>query len=113
MSPLRGWMTEHGRPGWYSWIVVVLVPIMASVGVLVVALTLNQRSIDRDRAATQRQIQVERAARLTAEQALCEVWILLDDIYAQTPPPTDAGKALARAVANLRVVNNCPPRTKR
>jgi hypothetical protein len=92
-------MREHGRPGWYSWLVVVLVPIMASVAVLVVSLRVNQRSIER-----------ERVARIASEQAFCAIIVLIDDSYRQQkPPPGTATARLALAISNARVVNHCPP----
>lgn len=98
MSPLRGWMTAHRLPAWYSWVVVVMLPIMASVGVLIISLRVNQQSIER-----------ERAARQASEQALCQVFVVLDDAYSRAAPTTPAGKQLAAAVASVRAVN-CPPR---
>lgn len=108
--PLRGWMTSRSLPSWYSWLVVVLVPVMASVAVLVVSLRVNQRSIERERAATERAVAAERAARQAGEQALCEIYVILDDAYASAAPTTPAGRKLAAAVANARAVNHCPPR---
>jgi hypothetical protein len=96
MSPLRRWMTEHGRPSWYSWVVVVMVPILVSTGVLIVALRVNQRSIER-----------ERAERLAAERAFCGIVVLLDDSYRRSPPSTPAGKDLAREVAEARIAYRC------
>jgi hypothetical protein len=107
MSPLRKWMTERRLPTWYSWIVVVLVPVMASMAVLVISLRVNQRSIDRERSA---RIASEQA-RIASEQALCRVFVVLDDAYAQAAPTTAAGKKLAAAVAYVRTVNHCAPRT--
>lgn len=98
MSPLRRWMTEHRLPSWYSWVVVVLVPVMASTAVLIVSLRTNQRSIER-----------ERAAREQSQVAFCNIVILLDDSYHQTPPKLDSGKKLAKAISTARVVNHCPP----
>ena len=91
-------MIEHGRPSWYSWVVVVLVPIMASIGVLVVSLRVNEQSIAR-----------EREARRTTEQALCGIIVLLDDANRTTtdPPSTDYGRKLARAISDAR--STCPP----
>lgn len=92
-------MTQHGLPSWYSWLVVVLVPIMAAVAVLVVSLRVNQRSIER-----------ERAARVASEQAFCAIIVLIDDSYRQQrPPPGTASARLALAISNARVVNHCPP----
>lgn len=104
--PLRNWMTAHRMPAWYSWLVVVLVPVMASVGVLVVSLTVNQRSIERERSARLASEQ----ARIASEQALCRVFVILDDAYSKTAPATESGKQLAAAIAYVRVANHCPPR---
>lgn len=93
--PLRRYMTEHGLPSWYSWLVVVLLPILTAMGVLVVALRVNERSIDRERAAR------EQAQRQT-DAALCSVFAPLDDSYSATPPATAAGKAFAVKVAAVR-----------
>ena len=97
--PLRRWMREHGRPGWYSWLVVVLVPIMASVAVLVVSLRVNQRSIER-----------ERTARVASERAFCQILVLIDNSYHQSRPVKGTPSYdLSRAIANARTVNHCPP----
>lgn len=106
MSPLRKWMTAHGRPEWYSWVVVVVVPLLASMGVLVVSLRVNQQAIERERSArvaAERQVEASRLA-------LCEIYVILDDAYQRTAPTTEAGRDIAEAVARARVVNRCPPR---
>lgn len=104
--PLRKWMTDRRMPAWYSWVVVVIVPVMVSMAVLVISLRVNQRSIERERSARLASEQ----ARAASEQALCQVFVVLDDAYAQAAPSTPAGKKLAAAVANVRVTNHCPPR---
>lgn len=90
-------MTAHGRPGWYSWIVVVLVPIMASVGVLIVSLTVNQRSIAR-----------ETAARVSTERAMCAML----ELFTTGPPPVagpagDRGRAVLAAMRAYRATLRC------
>lgn len=102
MSPLRRWMTEHGRPSWYSWIVVVMVPIMASIAVLVISLRINERT-------TQESIQREREARRASEQAFCGIIVLLDDSYRRSPPVTQTGRELAGAIARARSGYGCTP----
>jgi hypothetical protein len=91
-------MTDHGRPSWYSWVVVVVVPLMASVAVLVISLRINEQSIQR-----------EREARRASEQAFCGIVTLLDDSYRRTPPTTPAGRDLAAAVRDARAGYRCPP----
>ena len=100
MSPLRQWMTERGRPSWYSWVVVVAVPLISSIAVLIIALEINQRSIDR-----------EQQARRASEKAFCGIVVLLDESYQRQPPSTPAGKELARAVKSARAGYHCPPTT--
>lgn len=111
MSPLRGWMQAHGRPSWYSWVVVVLVPLVASIGVLVVSLRVNSNAIDRERRANSDAINRERQVRIESQRAFCGIVVLLDETWRRTPPTTAAGRELADAVAAARVVNRCPPRT--
>lgn len=99
MSPLRGWMQEHGRPSWYSWVVVVLVPIMASIGVLIISLRVNEWAVAR-----------EREARRVSEQALCGIVVLLDDANRKSEPPvTGYGRELAEAIRSAREAYRCPP----
>ena len=81
-------MTTHGLPAWYSWLVVVLLPVMASVAVLVISLRINERSIER-----------ERAARVATDRALCSVFSPLDDGYRAAPPSTTSGKVFAANLA--------------
>jgi hypothetical protein len=95
LSPLRAWMTTHRLPSWYAWVVVVVVPVMVSMGVLVITLRVNERSVER-----------ERTARIASQQTFCQVFILLDSIYRQAAPPTPAGKQIAAAVA-FTVARNC------
>jgi hypothetical protein len=104
--PLRKWMTAHRLPSWYAWVVVVLVPVMVSMAVLVISLRVNQRSIERERAARLASEQ----ARVASEQALCRVFIVLDDAWVAAAPQTPAGKKLAEAVAYVRATNHCAPR---
>lgn len=87
-------MTARGLPSWYSWVVVVMLPIMAAAGVLVISLKVNERSIDR-----------ERLAREQTDRALCAVFAPLDDGYRKAPPASEGGKEFAKnlAVARARV----------
>lgn len=98
MSPLRRWFREHGRPDWYSWVILIAMLITMS-GLVWVSASVNQNSIER-----------ERMARETSERAFCGIVVLLDDAWHATPPRTESGKKLAVAVADARKVNHCPPR---
>ena len=64
---------------------------MATIGVLIVSLHVNQRSIDR-----------ERAARLAVDRVLCQVFAPLDDGYRTTPPSTASGRTFAAGIAAAR-----------
>lgn len=98
MSPLRRWMTEHGHPGWYSWVVVLGGNMATLLLTVVVVLTVNQRSIDR-----------ERAARLASERALCAVVDIYVRAARETPPPTNAyGKEIVESMRALRAALKCP-----
>lgn len=84
----------------YFWLIMVATVIFAAASSILVSVGVNQRSIER-----------ERAARQASERAFCGIIILLDDSYSRTPPATQAGKELAQAVSNARVINHCPPRS--
>lgn len=88
-------MTTHRLPSWYAWVVVVMLPVMVSMGVLVVSLRVNERSVER-----------ERAARIVSQQTFCQVFILLNDFYQKAAPPTVAGRQIAKAIA-VTVARNC------
>lgn len=94
-------MQTHGRPGWYSWLVVVLVPIMASIAVLVITLKVNERTV-------RESVARETEARRASEQAFCGIVVLLDDSYRRTPPVTPAGRELALAISRARSTYECP-----
>ena len=95
MSPLRRYMTEHGMPSWYSWVVVVLLPVFTSTAILIICLRVNQRSIDREHAA------VAKSAAAT-DAALCSLVAPIDDGYRAVPPATQSGKVFAANVARAR-----------
>lgn len=95
-------MTERGYPSWYSWLVVVLLPIFASVAVLVISLRVNERSIERERAA---RIVAEQQAQAT-RQGLCEIYGILNSAYKQSPPPPGSPSSLI-AMAVAREVAAC------
>lgn len=59
-----------------------------------------------------RSIARERSAREASERALCQVIVVLDDTYRKAKPTTPAGIQVARAIANMRAVNHCAPRTQ-
>lgn len=84
----------------YFWLVMVATVILGAGSSMLVSTEVNKRSVER-----------ERTARVASEQALCQVYVILDNVYAKTPPTTEAGRDLAAAIANARVVNHCPPRT--
>lgn len=98
MSPLRKWMAEHGRPSWYSWVVVVGTSVLSSTLAIVVGIESAQRAVD-----------AERSARLQSEQALCSLVVVLDRAYKGTPPTTPTGKEVAEGMAGLRATLQCPP----
>lgn len=93
--PLTRFMTSRGMPSWYSWLVVVMLPVMAAVTVLIIALRVNERSIERERTAREQ-------AQEQTDEALCSVFAPIDDGYKQTPPATAAGKVFAVRIAQVR-----------
>lgn len=94
--PLRRWFSAHGLPGWYSWVVVVLLSITTSG--LSLALSIN--SIHQAQ-ATQRKQQEQ------SRQASCAVIVAQDDAFTDPAPVTTAGKKAATAWHRLRVQLGC------
>lgn len=85
------------RIPWYLLVAVVLLPVLFSTLVLVISLRTNERAVA-----------AERMSRRVSELAMCQLVVLLDDTYKQTPPPSETGRQVALAMANLRVANHCP-----
>jgi hypothetical protein len=91
-------MAEHGHPGWYSWVVVLGGNLATLLLTVMVVLTINQRSIDR-----------ERAARLAGERAACAVVDIYVRAAQEAPQPTTAyGKEIVDSMRTLRAALRCP-----
>ncbi len=95
--PLRRWFSEHGRPSWYSWVVVIGTSLVSSMLALLVALQMNARSEAR-----------ERQARVDSDRKWCSIVVTLDEGYRKAPPSTPTGQSLAKAVDELRRDLPCP-----
>lgn len=96
--PLRKWMSEHGHPSWWSWLVVIGACFSSMVISIVVSAVMNQRGIER-----------ERMARFQSEQQWCSVIVVMDDAWRSKPPATATGKEMAKGIRELRVGHRCPP----
>lgn len=91
--------SERGfvRIPWYMALMAVVVPLVFSVGTLQIALHSQRQAVA-----------AEARSRRQSELALCQIVSVLDTAYKTTPPQTAAGREVAKAVANLIVVNHCP-----
>lgn len=90
MSPLQKWMTDHGHPGWYSWLVVIGGALTSSLLAVAIAVTLNDRAIERDR-----------ADREQARRASCLLIHTMIDVYTDPTPATETGRRAAKAWEDL------------
>ena len=104
--PLREWFTEHGLPGWYSWLVVVGTNVISSARVLIVCLTVTSRADHR----TDGVLAEMRAGQEASRRAACLLVTAQDEAFngPGAPKPTPLGKRSADAWHNLRTVLRCP-----
>lgn len=107
--PLRRWFSDHGHPGWYSWVVVVGTSLTSAVLCLVVSLHAAKVSVEREREArVAAQAEIGRS-QAENKRAACAVIISQDEAYNDpaSPPVTAAGKRAGLAWRDLRRAFQC------
>jgi hypothetical protein len=92
--PLQKWMTEHGHPGWYSWLVVIGGCLVSMVVGSTISIAVNDRALER-----------ERAQREEARAATCLVIRQMENVYAD--PSTETGEKARAAWASLGRTFGC------
>lgn len=98
--PLREWMTEHGHPGWYSWLVVIAGCLASMIVSVSISVQMNERALERDRQQrTDRQAEGLRVA--------CEVITRMRDAYDRQDNLTRAGRDVAKAWADMAKLYRC------
>lgn len=105
MSPLQKWMTEHGHPGWYSWLVVLggaFTSMLVAVGISV---SLNNRALARDRAQDQAVAEAKAIEQERALLASCLVIRRMQAVYSD--PETETGRDAAVAWKDLGKIFGC------
>lgn len=103
--PLQKWMTEHGHPGWYSWLVVLggsLVSMMVAVGISV---SLNNQAIERERQAQAQEAERANVLREASREASCLTIRTMADVYAD--PSTETGEKARAAWISLGRTFGC------
>ena len=107
--PLRQWFSEHGHPGWYSWVVVVGTSLTSAVLCLVVTVHVASQSIGHERAARVAAEAQNRQTEVETKRAACAVIISQDEAYNDptAPPVTAAGKRAGQAWRDLRKAFQC------
>lgn len=98
-------MTDHGHPGWYSWLVVIggsIVSMLVAVGI---SISYGQRQLESERAQNVAAIERERAAREAGRAATCLVIRTMADVY--DDPSTETGRKAATAWAALGRTFGC------
>lgn len=96
MSPLQKWMTDHGHPGWYSWLVVIggaFTSMVVAVGISIAVFRDGQEQIERQREM--------------GRQATCLFVNKINKAYEREPAQTDAGKAQQQAWRELGITFRC------
>jgi hypothetical protein len=113
MMPLRRWMNEHGHPGWYSWVVVVLSSVTSSVLAIMVSVALATNAVEareKDRQERERlAAAVEARQEEETRRLICELVVAQDEALDDpaAPPTTEAGRKAAMAWHNLRELFQC------
>ncbi len=87
--PLRRWFSAHGLPGWYSWVVVVVLSITTSGLSLAISINAQHRQQEQGR------------------QASCAVIVAQDNAFSEATPATNAGRRAAMAWHSLREQLHC------
>lgn len=88
--PLRQWFADRGHPGWYSWFVI----IGGCITTLIISLAFAK-------------VMTDRAIR-DSQRAMCDVVVVQDEAFRETPPASTSGKNLAKALHDLRITYGCP-----
>ena len=87
--PLRKWMSEHGHPGWYSWLVVIGGCLASMIVSVSISVQMNERALQRDgRQRAERQAEGRRVA--------CQVIVRMRNAYAAMLNWVSAGRRASR-----------------
>ncbi len=98
--PLRKWMSEHGHPGWYSWLVVIGGCLASMIVSVSISVQMNERALQRDgRQRAERQAEGRRVA--------CQVIVRMRNAYAEQEKLTPAGQDVERAWGDLARLYQC------
>jgi hypothetical protein len=103
--PLQKWMTEHGHPGWYSWLVVIGGALTSALMAVTISITVNARTFERERAQQRSALERERVQNEQARLATCLVIRRMVDVYAD--PSTETGQKAATAWEDLGRIFQC------
>lgn len=105
MSPLQRWMTEHGHPGWYSWLVVIGGAFVSCATAIGISVSMNAQAIERDREQDRKVEAAKAQERERARQGSCMVVRRMQEVYAD--PETDTGRNAADAWKELGLIFGC------
>lgn len=100
MAPLRKSMTNNGLPGWYSWVIVILMTVILSGGAMAIAIRTAGQAVEAERKARLESVESTR-------KATCVVIRAQNSAYTDVPPSTAAGRNAAEAWAKLSVELRC------
>jgi hypothetical protein len=96
-------MTEHGHPGWYSWLVVVGGCLIS----VVVSIAVNQQTVSRERAERDAAAERQRVEDERARVISCAFINKINQAYeSQRDELSEPGLAVAAAWADLK--EQCP-----
>ncbi len=87
----------------YRWTALTLASVGSGIAALVLAVVMNNASLERERTARE-------ASGRNSERALCTLVVAYDNVYRETPPGTETGKRLAITMRVMRVTHQCDRR---
>lgn len=100
--PLRKWMTIHGHPGWYSWLVVIGGCLVSMVVSVAISIRASDAALERDRMQREQSEHAEQVRRAEGRAASCSMIRRVNRAYAsQRDELSPAGQDIAQAWADL------------
>lgn len=105
--PLRKWMTEHGHPGWYSWLVVILGCVVSMIVSVGISVRMNNAAIQREHQAQALAAQREAERRAQQRVVSCAFVNKINRAY-QDQIKELSGPGLTIAAAWADLARECP-----
>jgi hypothetical protein len=100
-------MSEHGHPGWYSWLVVVGGALVSMLTAVSISVSLGNQQREREREREAAEAQRASVQRELNRAATCLVIRTMADVYSDPAPITVTGEKAALAWRKLGQTFGC------